>query len=269
MNKLIIKQRLALGIFFTLITINAISAEQKHLVIYGATGQVGSHIMLEALARGHKVTAVTRDLKRIKEKFKIDGPVADNFFPVQSDVTDLDLVNKTISGADVVVVAVGYSGSPDNDPAKTVQNIAANNLIAAARKLGDSAPRIIQFTGTSSLRIGDKYLHEMGPQQESSGLGTKAHANSYGHILALETYLSVSDVEWTVFTASRTGGKSRGVRTGNFQTNLGLLNITVDKSKKFKTFDYIRPLSWEDLGVAIINEIENPQYPKKQFTAHY
>ena len=244
MYNLIINLKIVLGACLIILGTNAIAAEQKHIVIYGATGKVGSHVMLEALARGHKVTAVTRDLKRIKEKFKIDGPVADNFIPVQSDVTDLDLVSKTISGADVVMVAVGYSGSPDNDPAKTVQYIAANNQIAASRKLGNAAPRIIQFTGTSTLRIGDGYLRDLIPVREDTGPGTKAHANSYGHLLALEMYLSVSDVNWTIFSPNLTGSAKRGVRTGNFQTSLAIINAEVDKSKEFKEFDYLRPLSW-------------------------
>ena len=113
MDSSLIKLRLVLGICLIIIGANTIAAEQKHIVIYGATGQAGPLIMLEALARGHKVTAVTHDLNQIKEKVKIVGPVANNFIPVQSDVTDLDFVTNTISGADVVFVAVAYSGSSE------------------------------------------------------------------------------------------------------------------------------------------------------------
>jgi len=178
-------------------------------------------------------------------------------------------VTKTISGADVVVVAVGYSGSPDNDPAKSAHYLAAKNLIAAARLLGNSAPRIIQFTSTSTLRIGDKYVHELEPPREDRKPGTKAHANYYGHILALELYKSVSDLDWTIITPNLTGSNKLGVRTGKFQTSLGIIERELDKSKKFNIFEYLRPLSWNDLAVAIVNEIENPQYSKKQFTAYY
>ena len=269
MNYMIGKLHLILAVCLVILGANAIAAEQKHIVIYGATGKAGSNVVVEALARGHKVTAVSRDIKRISEEFKIDGPVADNFFPVQGDITDMDSVTKTITGADVVFVAVGYSGSPDNDPEKTVQYMAAKNLIAVARKLGDSAPRIIQFAGTSTLRFGDGYLRDLIPVKEDTKPGTKAHANSYGHLLALEMYQSASDVNWTVFSPNLTGADKRGVRTGNFQTSLAIIDAEIDKSKEFKEFDYLRPLSWEDFGVAIVNEIENPQYIGKQFTAYY
>ena len=269
MNKLLITLRFVLGTCLIMLAANALSAEPKQLVIYGATGKVGSHIMLEALARGHRITAVTRDLKHIQDRFKIDGPVANNFTAVQSDVTDLNAVTNTIAGADVVVVAVGYSGSPDNDPAKTVQHLAAKNLITAARTLGDSAPRIIQFAGTSTLRIGDSYLRDLVPVREDTQPGTKAHANSYGHLLALGLYQAASDLDWTVFSPNLTGGNKRGVRTGQFQTSLAIIEAEIDPSKEFKEFDYLRPLSWEDFGVAIVNEIENPQYIRQQFTAYY
>jgi len=269
MNNLLINLRILLAACLVILGTNTIAAEQKHIVIYGATGKAGSNVVVEALARGHKVTAVSRDLKRIKEKYKIDGPVADNFFPIQSDITDIDLVTKTITGADVVFVAVGYSGSPDNDPAKTVQYIAAKNLISVARQLGDSAPRIIQFAGTSTLRFGDVYLRDLIPVKEDTKPGTKAHANSYGHLLGLKMYLDASDVNWTVFSPNLTGANKRGVRTGNFETSIAIIDVEIDKSKEFKEFDYLRPLSWEDFGVAIVNEIENPQYIRKQFTAYY
>ena len=270
MNYLIVKLQLVLATCLVIVGTNAIAAEQKHIVIYGSTGKAGSNIVVEALARGHKITAVTRDLKRIKEKFKIDGPVADNFFPVQSDITDIDLVSKTISGADVVFVAVGYSGSPDNDPVKTVQYKAAKNLIEVARQLGDSAPRIIQFAGTSTLQYRDGYYRDLyPPSKKSSQVGTKEYANSYGHFLAVELYKSVPDVNWTIFSPNLTGVNKRGVRTGNFKTSIAKIEFEIDNSKEFNEFEHLLPLSWEDFGVAIVNEIETPQYIRGHFTAHY
>ena len=39
----------------------ALADDQLDIVVYGATGEVGSHVVQEALDRGHRVTAVSRN----------------------------------------------------------------------------------------------------------------------------------------------------------------------------------------------------------------
>ena len=35
------------------------------ILVYGATGEIGSHVVQEALDRGHRVTAVSRDPAKV------------------------------------------------------------------------------------------------------------------------------------------------------------------------------------------------------------
>lgn len=56
-----------------------IESKNFKILIYGATGKVGSQAVKEALNRGHIVTAVSRDPSRITQ-------VHDNLTAVQGDV---------------------------------------------------------------------------------------------------------------------------------------------------------------------------------------
>lgn len=55
----------------------------KNVVLIGASGFVGTAILNELLNRGHKVTAIVRDAK----KMTVSNP---NLTIVEADVTDTD-----------------------------------------------------------------------------------------------------------------------------------------------------------------------------------
>lgn len=70
------------------------------LLLFGATGSVGRHIMQQALQRGHLVTAVTRDAKKIKEEHPLLSVRA-------GDVLDYDFVRQVMEGPDAVLCTLG------------------------------------------------------------------------------------------------------------------------------------------------------------------
>ncbi len=45
----------------------AYADETLNIVVYGATGKVGSHVVREALDRGHRVTAVSRNPQKVDD----------------------------------------------------------------------------------------------------------------------------------------------------------------------------------------------------------
>jgi len=65
--------------------------------LYGATGQVGSRIAAEAVARGHAVTGLSRS----------GGVVPTGTTPRRADATDADDVARIAAEHDVVVSAIG------------------------------------------------------------------------------------------------------------------------------------------------------------------
>jgi len=70
-----------------------------HLTVFGATGSVGRHLVSQALARGHRVTAFTRHPESIDPAPRLEV--------VRGDVLDPAAVRAAIEGRDAVVVALG------------------------------------------------------------------------------------------------------------------------------------------------------------------
>lgn len=70
-----------------------------HLAVFGATGHVGRHLVDQALAAGHEVTALVRDPARV--------PAREGLTVVPGAVQDADAVSRTVEGADAVLSALG------------------------------------------------------------------------------------------------------------------------------------------------------------------
>ncbi len=243
------------------------------IVIYGATGTMGSAFVEEALLRGYEVTGVSRDVSRF-DHIKWPG-----FTGVQGDITDIDSVRRIVSDADIVLVSV--MGSPTDTqaprPEDSVQYVAALNLIAVSRERGDTAPRIIQVNGGSTLYYNGEYFFHHLPPGVAPAEGTIGYSIMWGHHLVLETYREASDVNWTVATPQPgTEFGERGARTqrsvtvsdGRFEKSAEDLQLT--EGAVF--MDWMRNLgeiSAVDFGVAIFDEIENEEYLRDRFTAFY
>src|SRR5438128_10901833 len=68
------------------------------LVVFGATGNVGQHVVAEALRRGHEVVGVVRDPDAVQSPDK-------RVKLLKGDATNADSVAKIARGADAVVTA--------------------------------------------------------------------------------------------------------------------------------------------------------------------
>ena len=226
----------------------ALAADTQKIVIYGASGNIGSVIVTEALDRGHHVIGVSRT----PEKFSIDHS---NFTAVAGDVTDAASVLQTVTGVDVVVVSVHGNG-PANKPENTVHNRAAVTLIDVCRTLGESAPRIMQVGGATTLHPTRTAMAENLPFEAPEG--SLAHGVLFGHWHALENYRAAEDIGWTVITPSMMIGP--GERTGAFR--LGTDTLIRDDSGNSS-------ISREDFAMAIVDEIEQPHFVGKRFTVGY
>src|SRR3984957_4335908 len=70
-----------------------------NVVLFGATGTLGSRILRELVSRGHHVTAVVRDPSRLE--------AYENVTVTAGNILDAASVADAVSGADVVVSAYG------------------------------------------------------------------------------------------------------------------------------------------------------------------
>ena len=83
-----------------------------NIVLIGATGAIGSRILDEALRRGHKVTAVTRDPKKVEAR--------QGMTVAAGSTTDGPALTRLIKGHDVAVVSVKWN---ENDVRRVIDTI--------------------------------------------------------------------------------------------------------------------------------------------------
>ena len=225
-----------------------IAAQAEIIVIYGATGNIGSKIVTEALDRGHDVIGVSRT----PESLTVDHP---NFSAVGGDVSSLESMLDIIEGADAVVISVrGYG--PNNYPEETLNYRSSKTFIAASRSLGETAPRVIHLGGGSTLYTNGVLGLDRRPGTE----GTSQHGLVWGHWLALQNYRATTSVKWTVISPSGQYDRD-GPRTGTYRQ--GWDEVLVGEDGR------AGGISHRDLAAAVIDEIENPRSMGRRMTVGY
>ncbi len=233
-----------------LLGIAGANAEQElDIVIYGATGKVGSHIVGEALNRGHRVTAVSRNPAQVEMQHA-------NLSVVEGDLLNKAGVAETVAGKDIVILSVrgviGDSGTPES----ALQFIAAETLVDVLFRIEKNAPRLIHVGGSGSLEVepGVRYAAKL----PKILLPRNLEIEILGQILALEFFGKVDDVHWTYVTPPK--NFTNGPRTGVFRT--GGDRALEDKRGRTR-------LSRADFAVAVIDEAERARYPRQRISVAY
>ena len=109
-----------------------------NIVLFGASGTIGSRLLTELISRGHQLTAVVRDPSKIEPH--------ENTVASAGDVFDPESVKEAASGADLVISA--YGPGPAN-PELLVK--ATRSLIAGVEASG--VKRLIMVGGAGSLEV--------------------------------------------------------------------------------------------------------------------
>jgi putative NADH-flavin reductase len=102
------------------------------ILLLGATGRTGKHIIEEAIKRGHKISAIARNPEKLRD-FKIDI--------TQGTPYDFETVEKAIIGCEAVINTLNVSRKSDNPWAsltapKDMISKSASNAIKAMEKAG-------------------------------------------------------------------------------------------------------------------------------------
>jgi len=205
------------------------------VILYGATGNVGKRILSELTQRGHKVTAVARNVSAVPTG--VDAR--------QDDLSSVDRIASIIAGADAVVSA--YGPPPDD----TDQLVAVTERqIAAVRKAGNV--RLIVVGGAGSLEVAP------GVSLLASGHLPAAWvpiATSHDKALKL---LQSSGINWTYFSPA--AYFEPGERTGKFR--LGTNELISDAKGESR-------ISMEDYAIALVDELEKPAHERARFSIGY
>lgn len=219
------------------------------ILVYGATGNIGTHIVDEALARGHFVTAVSRDPTRIEKQHP-------NLTAAAGDLLDPGSIEALVVGKDVVVTSVRGVIGDEEDPRNALQYLAVVNVVEQLRALGDDAGRLVHVGGSGSLEVGEGKLYA--DTLPKIFLPKNLELEIEGQILALEYLRAVEDVEWSYATPPK--NFTNGERTGNFR--VGGNQLLEDERGKSR-------LSRADFAVAVLDEIELEKHTGKRFSVAY
>ena len=200
-----------------------------NIVLAGATGNIGSRILDEALQRGHRVTGLTRDPAKLAARSGLQAKKA--------NTAEVAAFADALKGHDAAILSVKWN---END---------VHQVLDALRKAG--VTRCLFVVGAGSLLRTDGRTHfdhmaEKGIQPPTS----KPAA------LALAEVQKVTDLDWTAI--SPPASIQPGTRTGKFRLGRDHL-IEDDKGKS--------EISREDFAIAILDEIEKPKHIRQRFTA--
>jgi uncharacterized protein len=207
------------------------------LVIFGASGLLGTRLVSEALSRGHQLTAVARDVARIDDR---GGQVA----TAAADVTDPGNVAAVAGGHDAALSAVTQHDRPE------MLVDAARGLLAGLSTAG--VRRLVVAGGAGSLLVasGQRLMDTEGFHEEWKPEAIAAAA-------ALDVFRQAdTDVEWSYVSPGAL--LAPGERTGHYR--LGGDELLVDEHGK-------SAISMEDFAIAMLDEAEAAKHPRQRFTA--
>ncbi len=211
------------------------------VLVWGATGAVGSRVVHDALARGHEVTAVSRTLSRLATL-----PASPALHIRRGDASDPDDVAALSAGHDVVISATRPQPGQE---AELVQ--AAKGLLIGLRSSG---VRLILVGGAAGLIVpGTNHMLVDAPDFPAL-LRPIALACNEQFALVREA----DDVDWTY--VSPPALLEPGTRTGTYRK--GTDHLLTDAHGNSH-------LSIEDFAIALLDEAEQPQHIRHRFTVGY
>jgi Putative NADH-flavin reductase len=210
------------------------------IAVIGGTGYAGSNIVAEAVSRGHTVVSVARTVpaERVQGATYVEGTLLD----VPGLVAELQ-------GVDVVVSAVAARGDMLGQVRPNVAALAAalpeNVRIGVVGGAGGS----LVAPGGGRLIDQDAFTEEYKPEaSEAIGILEDLQAGSASR-------------DWFyIHPAGAFGAWAPGERTGAYRDGGDVL-VTDADGESF--------ISGPDLGVAVVDEIENPKHSRERFTVGY
>lgn len=201
------------------------------IALIGASGNIGSKILAEALSRGHSVTAIVRNTDAL--------PTHERLSACKGDVGDDAALSTLLSGHEAVISSLPFSAF---DP---------DRLLSAIKSSG--VKRYIAVGGAGSLDLkpglrlvdSDEFPAEWKPEASKGA--------DYLARLRRE-----QDLDWTFISPSIM--IEPGKRTGTFRLGGDSVLFAADGSSR---------ISQEDYAIALIDELEHPAHIRQRFTVGY
>lgn len=183
----------------------------KSVVLIGASGFVGNAILNELLSRGHKVTAVVRNPKKINvtnSKLEI----------VKTDVSDTNVMVEICKGKEAIISAYNPGWANPDIYEETLRNYPL--ILEAAKRSGAKRLLCVGGAGTLFCAPGLRVVNS-GAIPDAIMDGVKSLGEFY-----LNTLMNEKTIDWIFFSPA--GTLESGKRTGKFR--LGKDDLIVDEN---------------------------------------
>ncbi|MFH0727656.1 MAG: NAD(P)H-binding protein [Pseudomonadota bacterium] len=246
------------------------------LAVIGATGNIGSRVVREALQRDHSVTALARH----PEKKLVSHP---GLTLCAADLMDLGQMTRAIAGHDAVISTFNVGHDPAAHPNHYRGIMEGTRLIIAAVKQ-TGIKRFLFVGGAGSLYIAPgiqladdlnvmrKMLDSAPPEMKAWAMSATnmplSSADDYDRFMELHLdivpaafrmafLLFEHDTSFNWTFLSPPAGLMPGERTGRYQICGEELPMEGDVPAG---------ISMEDLSVAIVDEMENPKLTRRHWS---
>ncbi len=209
------------------------------VILFGASGALGARIAIEAMTRGHSVTAVTRDPAKIPAKFP-------RLTVAAGDAADIATVARLASGHDAAVSAL----APPKDDAKILLAL-IKSVIEGVRQSGVKRLLVVGGAGTLEVAPGRRLM-------DQSDYADALKPIAQAHAEVLDAMRRARDLDWTVICPAANLGP--GERTGKYRTADDRLVADAQRQSR---------ISAEDFAAAMLDEIEKPAHSRRRFAVGY
>ncbi|WP_066586863.1 NAD(P)-dependent oxidoreductase [Cellulomonas timonensis] len=211
------------------------------ITVIGGTGYAGSHIVREAVSRGHQVTSISRNAPV--------EPVPGASY-VTGDVFDTAVLERAVADTDVVVETLSPRGELEGKLVGVVR--------ALATAAQDAGARIGVVGGAGSLLVS-----EGGPTVASTDEFPDAFTSEAAELAEVLSDLRAADatLDWFFLSpAGNFGPWAAGEHTGEFRIGGDVLLVDSEGNSNISGADYAQ---------AFVDEIENPAHSRQRFTVAY
>lgn len=201
------------------------------IALIGASGNVGTRIVAEALSRGHQVTGIARNPEKLPAKSGLTAK--------KGDASDPNALAKVLAGHDAVVSSVPFRSTK------------AAQVIGAAKKSG--VKRLLVVGGAGSLEVAPGVALIDTPQFPEIYKAEASAGRDFLNALRAE-----KELDWTYLSPQ--AFFVPGERTGKFRLGDDQLLIGADGQSR---------VSMEDYAIALVDELEKPAHSRRRFTVGY
>ena len=152
------------------------------IVVFGATGGAGRHVVAQALEKGYAVTAFTRS----SHKLTLED---DNLTVFEGDILNADKVSAAIVGTDAIISTLG----PTDNKAQFVVSWGMENILAGMKLHGVSRLVATAGAGVQDPSDAPKLVNKL-----MNRILRTISGNVYADMVRVVEIIRESDVDWTV-----------------------------------------------------------------------